>query len=141
MKITCTCGNKIDAELGTWLKTCGHKNDWYVEGLRKAAELILEATQNRQPKDIVTVRFTCFTDEDGGNVMMDMSGDSYSYEALSHKNCEIWECEMCNPIIGKCDGCDQEFRQVEEVKSPVSTCKTCDRRLCVDCDCGHDNWF
>lgn len=63
------------------------------------------------------------------------------YSELSHKNCEIWECEMCNPIIGKCDGCDQEFRQVEEVKSPVSTCKTCDRRLCVDCDCGHDNWF
>lgn len=62
------------------------------------------------------------------------------YSCISHKDCEIWECETCNPIVGKCDGCDQEFRAVEEVKSPVSTCKTCDRRLCVDCDCGHDNW-
>lgn len=107
------------------------------EQFRQLAECILELVQEGESSE--TVQMTMgFRD---GDTAAQLGQKLVWYSELSHKNCEIWECETCNPIVGKCDGCDQEFRQVEEVKSPVSACKTCDRRLCVDCDCGHDNWF
>lgn len=134
-----------------------------IEDLRQLAELLLHFTQERKPDERVfcwveygddvklAVQPTVEVDlpmsgvlgEEGHTFKHRQSTNEFiqlKFSEIAHKNCEIWECETCNPIVGKCDGCDQEFRQVEEVKSPVSTCKTCDRRLCVDCDCGHDNW-